>query len=270
MITDTQGNDEDTEASDDIQTGLRIGFCTYGNSMELTDIHCHIVPYVDDGAEDLNESLELLSIMYVQNVRNICATVHLRGGMFETSDETLLEQFLIVKEAAEERFPGLSLYLSREYHCDETFYDLLAKGTLIPYGSGNILLTEFSSRHTASYIFKYTQYIIARGYIPLIAHAERCRALRDDIKLIGKLKDAGALIQLNADSILGIEGTTERGFCKKLLKEKMADVVASDAHDPTYRPPRLLECAQWLERKFGAAYTEKLIYDNPEYILHGK
>ena len=93
----------------------------------LVDLHCHLMPFVDDGAYDEEESLELLRMEVSQGVRTICLTPHLRAEMFETTDEEILRHFELVCRLAEEAELPLTLYHSREYHFDR----ILRKGSAL-------------------------------------------------------------------------------------------------------------------------------------------
>ena len=235
---------------------------------KIIDIHCHILPYVDDGALRAAESDELLEAQYAQGVRVICATPHLRKDMFETPDETIVLQFERLKERAAARYPDVSLFLSREYHCDKLFRDKLASHQVMPLGKGNCLLSEFSYRHSEEQIHDYIRLILDSGFIPLIAHVERYPAVSDSTEQVERLIDMGAMIQMNASSILGREGRKQASWCRKLLKAGLVHIAASDAHDPDERPVELDLCADLLEKKYGAELAERLLCTNPLKILN--
>ena len=112
----------------------------------------------------------------------------------------------------------------------------------------------------------YVKTILSYGFRPLIAHVERYPALEKPAQ-VAALIDMGALIQMNASAVIGHEGRRTAAWCKKLLKEDLVHVIASDAHDPSERPPELEQCADHLERKFGEDRAEKLLWTNPFQIL---
>ena len=234
---------------------------------DLVDIHCHILPYVDDGALRAQESEELLEMQYQQGVRTICATPHLRRGMFETPDEKIVLQFERLKERAQAKGLDVALFLSREYHCDSLLLEALRSGTVRPLGNGSHILSEFSYAAPEEDIHYFIKTIQDSGFTPLIAHIERCSSLQET-EQVAALIDMGAKIQMNATAILGGEGRKRASWCKKLLKAQLVHVVASDAHDPEERPPQLSECAAHLERKYGPAYAELLMHTNPSDILN--
>ena len=235
--------------------------------INLVDLHCHILPYVDDGALRAEESQQLLEMLFLQGVRFLCATPHLRNRMFETPDQDIRVQFAELQNFAERQRYPVRLLLSREYHCDKLFEECLKAGTVLPIGAGNALLVEFSQRHDYEYILGWVKDLRRRGYQPLIAHLERYPAVEGDLDKVSNLIQNGAKIQMNADSVLGREGLRRAKWSKKLLKEALVHVIASDSHDPVDRPPELDACQRFLRKKVGDAYADALMRDNPMRIL---
>jgi protein-tyrosine phosphatase len=235
--------------------------------VDLADIHCHLLPYVDDGAEDLSISLQLIASEAEQGVRTICVTPHLRKGMFESSDHWIREKFQQLKDEVRQQYIPVRLCLGREYHYDSGFRKCLAEGKVIPLGNGTTLLVEFSSRHVFEELLEGVERVQKAGYQPLIAHVERYPATCGQVDRVRQLIDAGAMIQVNADSILGLEGFKRRMFTRKLLKQQLVHVVASDAHDLKYRPSRIAQCGTYIEKKMGTEYAQTVLHNNPLSIL---
>lgn len=233
--------------------------------MRLADIHCHILPYVDDGAEHMEEMEKLLASAVEQGIEVICATPHLRHGMFESTDEEIIKQYHRACDFITEKNFPIRLFLSREYFCDDTVLERLRENKLIPMGSGNTILSEFSSRYSAVTIEGYLKKILDAGLTPLIAHVERYGCL--DESWIENFVHMGALIQINAGSVLGREGHLQKKLCWKLMRRDLVHVVATDAHDPDFRPNELGLCANKIEHKLGQAYAKKVLWDNPVEIL---
>ncbi len=231
----------------------------------MIDLHCHLLPYVDDGAHDLEEAKALLAMEAEQGVTQICLTPHLRQDMFEIPDEMLQRQFERLLPTAEAM--GLKLLLSREYHYDRLFLEYLQEGRVLPIG-GSVLLTEFSSAHSGEDILSAVKRIKSFGYRPLIAHAERYPAT--DPALLSELRSEGAMIQLNADAVLGQDGRYLKRLTWTLLKDGLVDVIGSDAHSRDDRPPRLSECRQRLAKKLGEEQAERLLASDPLRIIQGK
>lgn len=235
----------------------------------MIDLHCHLVPFVDDGAANLDEALELLYMEQEQGVQEICVTPHLRDGMFMTDDEKVRYNFQRISRLCEDEELGLKLHLSREYYYDDAFVERLPTGAVIPMGNTRkTLLMEFSYYSELDELVDAAEFVQQEGYRPLFAHVERYFPFQDDpIGAAQTLKDAGALLQLNADSILGLDGRREKRASRELLKKHLADVVASDAHETSIRVPHLEKCRKFLEKKFGREYAMLLLHDNPISIL---
>ena len=237
---------------------------------DLVDLHCHLMPYVDDGAYDEDECLELLRMEAAQGVRTICLTPHLRAEMFETSDEEIEKHFDLVLRLAEEAELPLELCHSREYHFDRILRDRLVKRSVRPLGAGNTILLEFGGKHSDVDILDAVKLVRRMGYTPLIAHVERTQPVQKDWNFAHKLLESGALLQCNAGSILGREGLRQKLLCRKLLQQKLPTVVASDAHDTSIRVPELERCAGYLEEKYGMDTARRLLSSAPRAILDGK
>ena len=234
----------------------------------IADIHCHILPYVDDGAPVASESEALVESEYQAGVRSICCTPHLRYGMFATPDEVIKDQFGKLKERTRQAaFPEeIRLFLSREYHADRLLLERLEKDQILPLGKGHLLL-EFSNRHPLEDIHWFIRTVRDAGYTPLVAHAERYRLLWESTDLVEELISLGAKIQMNCSSLHGREGHKQASYCKKLLKKQLVYVVASDAHDTEGRPPELHLAADYLIRKYGEEYAGQILSENPLKIL---
>ena len=234
------------------------------------DIHCHIIPYVDDGAQTAQVSEELVEMLYSQGVRTICCTPHQRRGMFETPDDTIREQFEKLKIRAEKAGRGdISFFLSREYHADRLLLKALEQGKVIPYGESNNILLEFSNSHPISDIHWFIRTVQDAGFRPLVAHVERYMQFWESTELAEELTQMGARLQSNCSSVLGREGHRQQAYTKKLLKKRLVYVIASDGHDPEDRPPELDKAAALITRKYGEEYAEQLLCTNPLNILTG-
>lgn len=232
----------------------------------LYDIHCHLLPNVDDGPDSMEESLALLSLEYSQGVRGILLTPHFRRGIFETAPSVIRQRYAELKKIAEDRWPDLKLYLGWEYFaCQEMKKDLRTNNFHIentPY-----VMIEFSVSHNQKFILNRLREVQTVDLIPIIAHIERFPAIVRDKALLQNLKQSGVLFQVNASSLIGKEGRFVKSCCAKLLKHGMIDLIGSDAHDLHDRIPRLQECSRYLAKKVGQDRMRELMITNPEAIL---
>ena len=230
----------------------------------MIDIHCHIVPGVDDGSASIEESLEMLKKSWQDGVRQMILTPHFRLGMFETRGTKIHEQYERLRAEASRVLPELKLHLGCEFHATMEQEELLQSPRFFLAGTRNLLL-EFSGGDTENFIRDRIRSAQMLGAKVIIAHVERCRAM--NLKFITEIRHLGAMIQVNADAVLGLDGRPVKRFCRKLLKEDHVDFIASDAHNLTDRASHLGECAEYVAKKYGAETAEKIFITNPSRIL---
>lgn len=242
---------------------------------ELFDVHCHIIPDVDDGSDSIETSLRILRGEYGAGVRHIILTPHYRKGMFEADRDYVGQQFEELKRRIEEEtvsslensLEGLQLYLGCEYHSNmDMVEEIHADPRFRLNGTGNVLL-EFSSFDEWNYIRERVYALRSSGLTPVIAHIERYPVFLRSPELVRDLKNTGALIQVNADSILGKDGRKAKKFARKLIEEDLLDFVGSDAHDMKHRPSRIGACFDWIAKKYGKAYARWLFCEHPAELI---
>ncbi len=231
----------------------------------MWDIHCHILPEVDDGAKDMEMAKALLQKEMEDGVQNIILTPHYRKRMFEPEMSLVYSTYEQLKQETKDW--GINLYLGCEYHANMDMVEELNAGMHPTLGSSHYVLCEFSDGDRAAYITERTYHLLANGYIPVLAHIERYKALTKDFSLIDDLVERGCRMQVNAGSILGEDGFFARRFCKKLIDYDLLHFIGSDAHNLTDRTPRIGECAAYLEKKYGADYAQQILWRNPGKIM---
>ena len=216
----------------------------------LFDIHCHLIPGVDDGAQDLEETRRLLRMEYEQGVRNIIATPHYRDQMFDTPIRTVRSQFALVEKCVQEfnqelaKEDRMRIYLGCEFHANMQMSRMLDEGRVSTMADSGYVLVEFSGNAV-----------------------ERCDNIWGDLELIRDLAQMGAYIQVNADSILGKSGFYTKRFCRKLMKGDLLHFVGSDCHDSRYRICRTGEAYRKVASKMGQEYADKIFIENPSSIV---
>ena len=231
--------------------------------MLLVDIHCHILPGVDDGAPDMETSRAMIRDAYEQGVRYIIATPHYRPEMFEPSMKKVIRVYHELRDYAEE--VGIGLRLGCEYYRNEQMIRHLDKKLRPTMLGSRYVLTEFSTNDSFVTVRNYIYELITKGYRPIVAHVERYFCCQEPER-IQELKKLGAQIQINADSVLGYEGHTIKKFCAGLMKDKLVDFIGSDAHNLEGRKMNLGKCATYVRKKMGQDYAEEIFVDNPRRI----
>lgn len=232
---------------------------------ELCDIHCHILPEVDDGAPNMDIALAMIEAQMKAGVETIILTPHFRKEMFEPSMEEIWDAYDAL--VYETRHMGVRLYLGCEFHANIEMVETLDRGLRPTMADSRYVLTEFAHNSTKAFIKERADELLSSGYRPIIAHIERYRATRNDFDLIADLIDMGCEMQVNADAVIGRDGFGAQRFCKKLMQEDLLHYIGSDAHNLKGRAPRLGECCEYLKKNMGRLYTSRIMRDNPAKIL---
>lgn len=233
----------------------------------IYDIHTHIIPEVDDGADTLKTAKKMLRREYTDGVRTIVLTPHFRKRMFEPSMEKVLVGYRKVQKLAAETTPDLQVLLGCEFHANMEMVSMLKNGERPTMNGTSWVLTEFSQLHTFQFMENSCHELLSNGYIPVIAHAERYPILQKNIEYLERLCDMGAYIQINADSIIGVDGLRMKWFCKKVMKRDLLHFVGSDAHNMKNRAPQMGRCAEYMEKYMGHDYTKQILIHNPQKML---
>ncbi|OUO78025.1 capsular biosynthesis protein [Blautia sp. An249] len=236
----------------------------------LTDVHCHLLPHVDDGSKSLEETMEMLKLEYENGVRTIIATPHYRRGMFETPQEEIIRQFHRVKECMHRQNLQMELYLGCELHICTEMVSLLKEKKVSSMADSRYVLTEFPYYIHQESMQKSLYELIRFGYAPILAHVERYECVQKDLDFLEDLVSMGARIQVNAGSIMGESGRAAKRFCKKLMRADLLDFIGTDGHGSKYRKPLMGACAAYVEKKEGSAYARRIFWENPRKLLENK
>lgn len=192
----------------------------------LTDWHCHILPGVDDGVEDIETSLAILGDYERMGIKRVWLTPHIMEDVANTTDR-LRQRYADLMA----RYTGpVDLRLAAENMIDSLFNERLAAGDLLPIGEKqNMLLVETSYFNPPYNLHRTLDRIKSKGYHPLLAHPERYNYI-DSMAEYVKLKDMGVLFQLNILSLIGYYGKHAKEKSRKLLKKGMYDFCGTDLH----------------------------------------
>ncbi|MHB8882366.1 MAG: tyrosine-protein phosphatase [Thermodesulfovibrionales bacterium] len=234
----------------------------------MIDLHCHLLPGLDDGAQDLTMSLEMARIAVADGISRIIATPHyshnnrtLRTGI--TSAVQLLQEAL--------QASGIQLGVSAGAEIEltpEVFRAVEERDLITLHGSRYFLLElpDLLPPVLETFMFKARM----SGYVPVISHPERNYSLLVSKEKLQRLRDAGALFQVTAMSITGEFDEQIQRYAEMMLRGGYVDFVASDGHDSSYRLPRLSAAAAEVRRLLGEAACSRIFSENPRYVLEDR
>jgi protein-tyrosine phosphatase len=231
------------------------------------DIHTHILPGVDDGAQDMEQAMALLRTAWENGTGAVVLTPHYRGRYRDNTPEQLRDGYELLRRQAAAELPGLELFLGNEAGMEIELAEKLAQGRVLSLNGGNYVLLEFRGSSTGAQIVRGVLDILNCGFTPIIAHAERYQAFRKDRQIADEVLGLGAMIQINASGVTGKAGFAQKWCCSRLLRRGQVQFVASDAHDLERRSPVLMDCYRQIERKYGAHRAARLFWENAREIL---
>ncbi len=236
------------------------------------DIHCHIIPNIDDGSGSLNDSVEMAILAAKAGTKGIIATPHcnIPGFVENYWSESFDKKILQLNEELSKRGIPIVVYPGQEifYHGD--VLSLLKEGKLVTLNKSEYVLIEFDFETREAEVFSAIQQLVSQGYRPIIAHPERYEFAYENPDLIGSLRTMGAHIQVNSDSIMGKLGLRPMRVSRYILEKRLVDIVASDAHSQYLRTPDLSESHEFICSSFSYDYADLIFNNNPLCVLNNK
>lgn len=234
------------------------------------DIHCHILPRVDDGATSIENALVMLQIAKENNIETIIATPHYIPGEKNATLEEMKKGIELLNELILEHDLHMKIVLGNEIYYRSLVPMLLNAGEISTLAGSKYVLVEFNPMKNYEYIRNAMYQLLADGFRPVLAHAERYVELMQKKDLLKELINMGCYIQINAGTICGKKGWTAKQDAIWMLKRGYVHFVATDAHDVEKRGPYLNQAARFIEKKFGKEMVEKLLITHPEKILRNE
>lgn len=233
----------------------------------IIDTHAHILPGIDDGARDLETSVEIVRWLAEQGVTDIIATPHYIIETEYVSPKSANNK-LLKKLNTELKKAGIKvkLHLGNEIYINDRIKDLIKTKKIAPINDGQYLLIEMSLDDECPNYEDYFYELTQDGYKVILAHPERYAIIQKDYEIARRLYEMGVLLQCNMGSILGKYGSGAKKVVKKLAKDKMIFALGSDAHYPG-REDYLPVAWKKLSKFYGDEELRQILELNPAEIL---
>lgn len=236
----------------------------------MIDIHTHLIPNVDDGADSIDETLRLAQAAIDEGITHTILTPHHNRYWVINEKDEVLEYTKEVEQAIQEAGIPLTVSPCHEIRMNEEFSEELFKENYLSLdGNGEYYLVEFSWSEFPSFAKGYLKEMLDAGITPVIAHPERQRPFIENPDLLRNLIQIGCISQVTATSIVG--GYTEeiQEAAQWMMDENLIHVIASDAHDTVVRPFNIVSALEVLEENYGVDYKDYLV-NNAERIFNGE
>lgn len=236
----------------------------------MIDIHCHILPGLDDGPKDMETSIEMVNIALADGITDIVATPHF-AEEFPYSADDVMQSYEALKKEIEQRALPLNLHYGLEVQINpdlfEKYSDRLADLTI--NRMGKYMLVELPFLEIPVYAEDIIRYIVANDITPIIVHPLRNSRILENISILYSFREMGALFQFNRGSVLGTMTMNTFSLMKKLMNRDMVHFVASDAHGLIKRRPVLSDAYRKIKRAYGEEAANQLFRENPGNMVSG-
>ncbi|MDF2431835.1 MAG: protein-tyrosine phosphatase [Mucilaginibacter sp.] len=218
----------------------------------MVDMHSHVLPGIDDGAQNPAESIGLIKRMMKLGITKIIATPHIMADYYRNTAETINAALDILKDELKKENIDIAVEAAAEHYFDETFEKRIDDRKLMTIGD-NYVLYEYSFISQPPNAVQIIQKLKDSGYKPILAHPERYQYL--DLDHFRSLHDNGLLFQLNTISLTGYYGKESKKLAESLVDNQLVDFISSDMHH--------LRHAEAFQHALKMPYLEKLLFDYP-------
>lgn len=234
------------------------------------DIHSHILPQIDDGAKNIDMSIKMLRIAQQNGICSIILTPHNKPLHHNASPEKIRSLTDDLQKAANRKEIPIRLYVGNEIYYRSNILEILEERKASTLADSMYVLVEFGPLDDFDYIRNGIYQLLSGGFRPIMAHVERYGCVASSLERVRELVKMGCYIQINAGSVMGQYGFGTKKFTRRILKQGLVHFVATDAHDDVRRRPCLLDCAKYIDKKFGEDYAEKILKENPEKVINNE
>jgi protein-tyrosine phosphatase len=235
----------------------------------MIDIHCHILPGLDDGPDELEETLEMCRLSLADGITEIVATPHLYQGMFDTDRESILRTYEKVCEALDASGIPLKLHIGADLHLTPELVKKIEEREALTLNHGRYFLLELPHRLLPPNLNELISDLVSIGLVQIITHPERNEAVLRKEEAFLELLRSGALCQVTAMSVTGEFGKECEHFACSLIEAGAAHFIASDAHSTGWRGPGLSGALQVAGQIVGEEAAGRLVREHPQAVLSG-
>jgi protein-tyrosine phosphatase len=235
----------------------------------MIDLHCHLLPGIDDGPKSIEESLAMARHAANAGITKIVTTPHITPGRYDNTMASIQPVFENLKAAIKEQDIPIEISFAAEIRFDPIIIDMVNNDTLPvlgEYEGERIILLEFPHSHIPPGSEDLIRWLAERGVRVLIAHPERNGSVLGNIEKITPLIKMGCLLQITAGALTGVFNEDPRECALELLKRGWVSIIASDAHNIHARCPDLEPARQQATKIVGEEKASDMVISRPASI----
>lgn len=235
----------------------------------MIDVHSHILPGVDDGAQTVEDSLAMASEAVKEGIHTIIATPHHKNGKYENIKSSIINNVFELNSRLEKENIPLTVLPGQENRIYGEIIEDMELDNILTLNHSQYLFIEFPSSHVPRYTEQLLFDLQLKNIIPIIVHPERNQELMEQPDKLYKLVTNGALTQVTAASLAGYFGKKIKLFSQQLIEANLTHFIASDAHNTSSRGFKMGEALDFVESKFGVDMVY-MFTENAELLIDEK
>ncbi len=235
----------------------------------MIDIHSHILPGLDDGAKDVEESIQILENVIAQGISGIIATPHILPGSYDNNREKIDNAYQILIQEVEKKGLEIKIYKGAELYLTPDLKEKIAKENFT-LADSKYILVESSLQALPNDLVSMLFELQIAGYKPILAHAERYANIQNNPDIVKDLINRDILIQLNAGSLFGKFGQGSAKVAHQLLREGGVHFIASDVHHIKKQSIMMKEVYSFIADHLDIMVAELLMQENPMKIINNE
>lgn len=236
----------------------------------MIDMHSHILPSIDDGATNVDETFKLIEEAKKVGFEGIVLTTHYIEGYYDAD----IDRREILAKSIEDNLKlkgiDVDLYLGNEIYISENIVNLLEEGKASTINNTSYVLFELPANQEPMFLYNIIYEMIQNKIVPILAHPERYEFVQQNPEFIYDLIQRGVLMQANFGSIIGEYGEKAQILVKKLLQKNMIHFLGSDVHRQNTIYPKIPKILSELNKLIGKDKTEEITSINPKLVLQNK
>ena len=233
----------------------------------MIDLHCHILPGIDDGAADLSVSIEMAKAFVADGVSVVACTPHILPGLYHNSGPQIRQATARLQQTLNREGISLQLVTGADNHIVPDFVAQLRSGHLLSLADTRYVLVEPPHHVAPPRLEDLFFNIVAAGYVPILTHPERLTWISSHYEVVQRLIRAGVWMQITAGSLAGAFGRNARYWAERMLDEGYVHILATDAHDVNRRPPNLSQGRELAAKRVGDTEAQHLVVTRPRGVL---
>ena len=236
----------------------------------MIDLHCHILPSIDDGSRDSAMSVRMAKIFAAEGVTTVACTPHILPGIYHNTGPQIRNAVEALQGVFNDEGVSLRLVPGADAHMTPDFIAGLSSGHILSIGGSRYVLVEPPHHVAPMRLEQFFFDILVAGYVPILTHPERLAWVRQHYDAIRRLAQRGVWMQITAGSLTGSFGRSAQYWAERMLDEGLVHILATDAHDDVRRLPNLAKGRMLAAKRVGEGEAEHLVLTRAWGVLNNE